>query len=482
MTVLRRIMEKFRIGEISGVDKPAQAHARTTIMKRDFDDSAYETLCKRTFTAAERRESEAKGHAMPGGRYPIENGEDLENAIHAVGRGKGSHAAIRAHIESRAKALGMTDKIPDTWKSVAKKLTVWHDNEGNCTIQHDAEDDDDGVSKACAAFAKCVEEIHKDASISDKASEVAKQRADFVKHLVAQEFDAASVEKAADELSAIVAGSAGASGYRIVKGDTMSLDALKKALGLSADASEADVTKAAEKMAEDKKKAEKEKDRAEKFAKMSEKHKAYMDHPEAKMPDGGKDAFKDMEPGERDKHIEAHPIEDDDEETEKALKKGLAFKAPNGTILRKRDFGTEAGFEFAKAQAAELATAKATLAKREEESTVASFEKRATGLGFPAAFGATLRKAYSGDAAAQALVEKEMTALRKQAEAGGVFSELGKRGGTHGTAYAELTAKAEELRKSQPTLKQAAAFAKVYEDPANREIVKRYNEERAAAN
>lgn len=72
-------------------------------------------IVKRQFTTAEREEAEEEGHAMPGGRYPIENVEDLHNAIRAVGRGKGPHDVIRAHIIRRARALGAMDAIPESW-------------------------------------------------------------------------------------------------------------------------------------------------------------------------------------------------------------------------------------------------------------------------------------------------------------------------------------------------------------------------------
>jgi HK97 family phage prohead protease len=63
----------------------------------------------------------AKGQAFknPDGSYsyPCADAEDLANAIHAVGRGGASHDAIRKYIMARAKALGLTAKIPDTWNS-----------------------------------------------------------------------------------------------------------------------------------------------------------------------------------------------------------------------------------------------------------------------------------------------------------------------------------------------------------------------------
>jgi HK97 family phage prohead protease len=69
------------------------------------------------YDAAALKKMAANGQAMPDGSYPIADGEDLHNAIHAVGRGGGSHNAIRKHIMARAKTLGMSQMIPDNWKA-----------------------------------------------------------------------------------------------------------------------------------------------------------------------------------------------------------------------------------------------------------------------------------------------------------------------------------------------------------------------------
>lgn len=73
-------------------------------------------------TTAARKMFAKMGIAMPDGSFYIRNGavgsSDLDNAIHAVGRGEQdgtSGNAIRLHIMKRAKALGLTSKIPDTW-------------------------------------------------------------------------------------------------------------------------------------------------------------------------------------------------------------------------------------------------------------------------------------------------------------------------------------------------------------------------------
>lgn len=57
------------------------------------------------------------GAAMPDGSYPIADEQDLDNAIHAVGRGGADHNAIRKHVIKRADALGLSSKIPDNWNS-----------------------------------------------------------------------------------------------------------------------------------------------------------------------------------------------------------------------------------------------------------------------------------------------------------------------------------------------------------------------------
>jgi hypothetical protein len=57
------------------------------------------------------------GQAMPDGSYPIKDAEDLQNAMHAVGRGNADHDAIRKHIIARADALGLSKDIPDNWNA-----------------------------------------------------------------------------------------------------------------------------------------------------------------------------------------------------------------------------------------------------------------------------------------------------------------------------------------------------------------------------
>lgn len=70
-----------------------------------------------------QKQGKAMPPSSPGGRprFNIENGADLDNAIRAVGRVRPNTPAarnkVRKYIIGRAKALGLSSKIPDTWQA-----------------------------------------------------------------------------------------------------------------------------------------------------------------------------------------------------------------------------------------------------------------------------------------------------------------------------------------------------------------------------
>lgn len=107
--------------------------------------------------------------------------------------------------------------------------------------------------------------------------------------------------------------------------------------------------------------------------------------------------------------------------------------------------------------------------------SLASVTKMATEAGLPETEAATVQSALKGDVKAVEKLLGFIKTAQAAAEEGGVFKEFGTAHGAAvtGKAYDELMAKAEELRKGDPKLTQAAAFAKVYEDPANIAIVRR---------
>jgi hypothetical protein len=73
----------------------------------------------REFSADERSKLAKSKAALPDGSFPIVNGEDLHNAIRAVGRAS-DEARAKAHIISRAKALGLTTELPENWAKGAQ--------------------------------------------------------------------------------------------------------------------------------------------------------------------------------------------------------------------------------------------------------------------------------------------------------------------------------------------------------------------------
>lgn len=98
---------------------------------------------------ATMRKLQKQGKAMPpkqpGGRprFQIRNASELDDAIRAVGRAtdaQGQHtdaerAKVRRYIMSRAKALGLSSRIPGTWAS-----------DGSLKQGGDGDDDDSGSS------------------------------------------------------------------------------------------------------------------------------------------------------------------------------------------------------------------------------------------------------------------------------------------------------------------------------------------------
>ena len=80
------------------------------------------SMDKREFSDKERADLAESGKALPDGSYPIKSVQDLKNAIQSIGRAK-NPARVRAHIKTRAQALGQSDLIPDSWKAAKATFT-----------------------------------------------------------------------------------------------------------------------------------------------------------------------------------------------------------------------------------------------------------------------------------------------------------------------------------------------------------------------
>lgn len=216
---------------------------------------------------------------------------------------------------------------------------------------------------------------------------------------------------------------------------------LKKALGLPETATDADVMKAI----------------ADKDAALA---KANDDLEKAKAPPPPADG-------------------DADDDVKKALASGDAFRTPEGVVITKKAVG-DGTFTVLKSQNERILKAEDDLKKARDADEERSFAKRAEDVGCAPEFGATLRKAYSGDVAAQVELEKQIKGLNEQIDKGALFETFGK-SGEAGSATAEFTAKVEEVKKADPKLTDPQAFSKVYTDRSNAALIKRMNEEQRAA-
>lgn len=103
--------------------------------------SVFETYCqqhpdevlkaqnKTHFSHSERKDLAKKGEAMPNGKYPIRNEQDLHDAIRLVGASDMPKSEVKAWIRKRAKELGLTDKLPESWGEKKEEKVEKSENE-----------------------------------------------------------------------------------------------------------------------------------------------------------------------------------------------------------------------------------------------------------------------------------------------------------------------------------------------------------------
>jgi hypothetical protein len=94
-----------------------------SLVDEGANQEAFVILFKRDFSTDERKELAEKGFALPDGSFPIVNMEDLRNAVQAFGRANNPEEAKR-HIIKRAKALGMTEILPEGWMNMQKSSKI----------------------------------------------------------------------------------------------------------------------------------------------------------------------------------------------------------------------------------------------------------------------------------------------------------------------------------------------------------------------
>lgn len=131
-------------------------------------------------------------------------------------------------------------------------------------------------------------------------------------------------------------------------------------------------------------------------------------------------------------------------------------------------------------QAARIKKQDDELAKLRDDREMAEFTEIAKAANLPVDIAKHLRdiKKASGDAFEA--VMKEVRALQEQVKTGKLFTVIGGSGGGNAdSAFGKMEAKAAELRKADPALTKEQAFTKVYDDPANADLVRQYRQETA---
>lgn len=106
---------------------------------------------KTDFSHSERKDLAKKGEAMPNGKYPIRNSQDLKDAIKLSGASDMPKEKVQAWIMKRAKELGLESELPEEWKSKEVEKTM-DCNDANAICKEDLDDkpkgpEGDGIAK-----------------------------------------------------------------------------------------------------------------------------------------------------------------------------------------------------------------------------------------------------------------------------------------------------------------------------------------------
>lgn len=196
--------------------------------------------------------------------------------------------------------------------------------------------------------------------------------------------------------------------------------------------------------------------------KMLPTHKAFYD---GCADEATKKSFASMDDKGRDKFMADNPVK-------------KAADPVNVEDLAKRD-------EVLKGVLAQNEALKKRLDAADLLASQADFKKRAADLGLTAEGDSEImRKAFGGDAEAQAAFQKRQAEVVKgltdQVKTGKLFSEFGSaRTVSGGKAYDQIMEKARALQKTEAGkgLSEHQAFAKIYENPDNVELVQMHKRE-----
>lgn len=139
------VMKSFKDGKIS-------KEVFTTYCEKN-PEKLKKSANKTFFTHEERKDLAKNGEAMPNGKYPIRNRQDLKDAIRLSGSSSMPKEDVKKWIKKRAKELNLEDELPEDWK-VEKTMGT----EDAHTLQRESLDGEtknivrteDGVGEGCS--------------------------------------------------------------------------------------------------------------------------------------------------------------------------------------------------------------------------------------------------------------------------------------------------------------------------------------------
>jgi 8-oxo-dGTP pyrophosphatase MutT (NUDIX family) len=119
-------------------------------IEKEVNKPELSCIAKSYIPEKEREKLEKEGKAMAGGRFPVRNVSDLRNAIKLVGNSDLPKSDVITYLKRRAKDLGATDELPESWNEVEKTIDC-NDVNTICKESLDKEIKEpsgDGIAKA----------------------------------------------------------------------------------------------------------------------------------------------------------------------------------------------------------------------------------------------------------------------------------------------------------------------------------------------
>lgn len=112
-----------------------------------FREAVEKAKNKTYFSEKERGKLAKEGEAMPDGKYPIRNAQDLKDAIKLVGASSMPESEVKAWIKKRARELNLESELPEDWRDVEKAVGT-EQAETIARESLDGETKDDRVEKS----------------------------------------------------------------------------------------------------------------------------------------------------------------------------------------------------------------------------------------------------------------------------------------------------------------------------------------------